>query len=486
MRVTLRGRFVLVFMTFSLVVTASVGFVSWWIARDALELELDERLVEVAGAAAETGLQSSLVLALEPGEEDLSAWASTHEMLRRLRRFVDGAYIVDAQGRALVTHAPADSIPIGTPLRFLEPHAEELRSARTTGFATTPTFDYEGRLYKYGFVQLEQSAAVLAVLVPADFMQPIGRLGRTLLFGSLFAVLMAAGLGAVLAAGVIEPLERLSRSALRIQRGQMHRPVEPEPGVEVGQLARGMERMREAVVERDERLRLMVAQVAHEIRNPLGGLELFAAAAAEAEDPVERHRLIGRIRGEVSALNDIISDFLTFARPLQVNPAIIDLRAPLLEAAELVEAEIAARNGTLEVDLSSEPLPARADPEHVKRAVLNLLRNAAQAGHCVRLEAECKNGEVAVSVLDDGPGVLPEFRERIFEPFVTDKEQGAGLGLAIVRKVLEGMGGRVEVDTADSPRFRNGARFSLYFQGFEDIPAVAQELEPSPEPLEVR
>ena len=133
MRVTLRGRFVLVFMTFSLVVTAAVGFVSWWIARDALELELDERLVEVAGAAAETGLQSSLVLALEPGEEDLSAWGSTHEMLRRLRRFVDGAYIVDAQGQALVTHAPADSIPIGTPLRFLEPHAAELVSARTIG-----------------------------------------------------------------------------------------------------------------------------------------------------------------------------------------------------------------------------------------------------------------------------------------------------------------------------------------------------------------
>ena len=265
----------------------------------------------------------------------------------------------------------------------------------------------ESPLYKYGFVQLEQSEAVLAVLVRADFMQPVGRLGRTLLLGSLFAALMAAGLGAVLAAGVIEPLERLSRSALRIERGQMHRPVEPEPGVEVGQLARAMERMREAVVERDERLRLMVAQVAHEIRNPLGGLELFAAAAADTEDPVERERLIGRIRGEVSALNDTISDFLTFARPLRVNPEVIDLRVPLREAAELVEAEIEARNGSLEVDLSSEPLPARADPEYVKRAALNILRNAAQAGHRVRLEAESRNGDVAVSVLDDGPGVPP-------------------------------------------------------------------------------
>ena len=486
MRVTLRGRFVLVFVTFSLVVTAAVGFVSWWIARDALEGELDQRLVEVAGAAAATGLQSSLVLALEPGEESLFAWSSTHEMLRRLRLFVDGAYIVDVQGRALVTHADADSVPIGTPLRFLEPHAEELVLARTIGFATTPAFEYEGRLYKYGFVRLEQSTAVLAVLVRADFMQPVGRLGRTLLLGSLLAALLAAGLGALLAAEVIEPLERLSRSALRIQRGQMRRPVEPEPGVEVGQLARAMERMREAVVERDERLRLMVAQVAHEIRNPLGGIELFAAAAAEADDPTERRRLIRRIRGEIAALNDVISDFLTFARPLRVKPDVIDLRAPLREAVDLVEGEVASGGGTLEVELPDEPLLCRGDPDHVKRAALNILRNAAQAGRRVRLEAEWKNGEVVVFVLDDGPGVTPEISGRIFDPFVTDKEQGAGLGLAIVKKVLEGMGGRVEVASADRPGFGNGARFGLYFQGFEDIPAHAREPMPSPEPVEVR
>ena len=169
-----------------------------------------------------------------------------------------------------------------------------------------------------------------------------------------------------------------------------------------------------------------------------------------------------------------------------MNPEVIDLRALLREAAELVEGEIEARNGHLEVDLPSEPLTARADPEHVKRAALNVLRNAAQAGQRVRMEAESRNGEVAVSVLDDGPGVLPELRERIFDPFMTDKEQGAGLGLAIVKKVLEGMGGRVEVASADHPSFRNGACFSLYFQGFEDLPGAAHEPEQSPEPIEVR
>ncbi len=482
MRVTLRGRFVLVFVTFSLFVTAAVGTVSWWIARRALERELDKRLVDVAGAAAETGLQSSLVLALEPGEDTLFAWRSMHQRLLSLRRYVDGAYIVDGEGRALVTDADADSIPIGMPLRFLEPHQQELEQARTTGYATTRAFPYEGRLYKYGFVQIEHTRAVLAVLVPANFMEPVGALGRTLLLGALFAALLAAGIGALLATGVVEPLERLSRSALRIGRGHMRDPVPPEMGIELGQLARAMERMRGAVVERDEQLRLMVAQVAHEIRNPLGGLELFATAASDADDPVERRRLMSRIREEIAALNHIISEFLMFARPPRVMPDVIDLRVPLREAAELAEGEVLAGGGSLEVDLPAEPLPAVADPDHAKRAVLNLLRNAAQAGRRVRLEAEWKNGEIAVAVLDDGPGVPADQRERIFEPFVTDKEKGAGLGLAIVKKLIESMGGRVEVGAAGRPEFGSDARFGLYFVGSEDLPASAHDLEAGLEP----
>jgi signal transduction histidine kinase len=258
--------------------------------------------------------------------------------------------------------------------------------------------------------------------------------------------------------------------------------------MEIGQLALAMERMRTAVVERDVQLRLMVAQVAHEIRNPLGGLELFATAAADADDPVERRRLIARIREEVGALNHIISEFLVFARPLRTAAEPVDLRAPLREAAELAEGEVRARGGSLEVALPAEPLIARVDADYVKRAALNLLRNAAQAGKRVRLEAEWRNGEVGVTVLDDGPGVAPDQRERIFEPFVTDKEKGAGLGLAIVKKVVETMGGRVEVGSAEPSQYGRGARFSLYFPGFEDLPAPPREpvstLRPEPSVVE--
>jgi signal transduction histidine kinase len=237
-----------------------------------------------------------------------------------------------------------------------------------------------------------------------------------------------------------------------------------------------MERMRTAILDRDERLRVMLAQVAHEIRNPLGGLELFASAAATAEDPRERRRLIERLRGEIAALNRIIDDFLTFARPLDPEYEPVDLRAAIDEAADLARAELSV-GGSLEVSLPETPLFARADRDQIKRAVLNLLRNAVQAGSNVRTWARAEHGEVMIAVMDDGPGVSPSVRERIFEPFVTDKEKGAGLGLAIVKKVADAHGGRVELRQASDPTFGSGAEFRLYLTG---SPAPSPIAAPAP------
>jgi signal transduction histidine kinase len=112
---------------------------------------------------------------------------------------------------------------------------------------------------------------------------------------------------------------------------------------------------------------------------------------------------------------------------------------------------------------------ARADPDQIKRLVLNLIRNAVEVSSRVVVSAEMEKGEVVIRVADDGPGVRPSMRERIFEPFVTDKEQGAGLGLAIVRKVADAHGGRVEVGDAIESGLGRGAEFRVYLPGFEDF-----------------
>jgi len=470
---SLRRQFILSLVTFSVALAAVGGYLAWREANRALEAELDLRASWVAGAAARTGLQASLLVGLQPGFEDTQGWKATHAQLRELLFYVREAYVLRRDNTAIVSSFPADSVPIGASLAQFDLYRQELEEAREVGYATTISFEVGGNFFKWGFAELENSGLVLAVLMPADYLVPLDRLQRNLVAGSFLAAVLAALLAALLAAGVIEPMERLSRVALRIQRGHMEEPVAEEAVLEVGRLARAMELMRLGILERDERLRLMLAQVAHEIRNPLGGLELFAAAAAETEDAGERQRLLTRVRDEVSALNEIIDDFLTFARPMTPTRETTDLRKPVREAADLVRAELEERGGSLTVTLPEKPLLAKVDAGHTKRAVLNLLRNAAQASDYVRLGAGLENGEVMIAVSDDGSGVPQDMQGRVFDPFVTDKAQGAGLGLAIVRKVVEAHGGRVELADPGDANGGRGAEFRIYFGSLDDPPPLA-------------
>jgi signal transduction histidine kinase len=469
--VSLRRQFIGALVTFVVLLTVAGGYLAWREARQALEAEMDLRASWVAGAAAATGLQASSVVGLRPGFEDTQGWTSTHAKLVALQYYVRAAYILREDNTALVTSFPADSIPIGAPLPEFDLYADELEEAREIGFATTEWFlGVDGQGYKWGFAELEDSRIVLAVLMPVNYQLPLDRLRRDLVVGSVVAALLAALLAGLLASGVVEPLERLSRVALRIQRGHLEERVDEEPGREVGRLSLAMERMRLGILERDESLRLMLAQVAHEIRNPLGGVELFAAAAAETDDSEERARLIRRVRTEVATLNTIIGDFLAFARPLERVREASDMRGPIGEAVELVQAEMDGGEGTLEVSLPDEAMMARVPADHVKRAVLNLLRNAAQAADHVSLYAALEHGEWVIAVCDDGPGVSETLRDRVFDPFVTDKEQGAGLGLAIVKKIAEAQGGRVELRNGPETNGGRGAEFRIYFGSLEDPP----------------
>ena len=477
---SLRRQYVLVFVAFSVLVSALGGSLAYISASNALEEELDRKLIQVAGAAADVGLSAELFLGLRPGMEEGvggEVFRSEQAKIGRLKRWVDEAYVIREDLYALVTTLPADSIRIGDYVFELGPHLQEINRAVYEGSATSELFGpFEGRYFKYGFVRLEHSRVsgpannvVLAVRMAADHRAPLDAFRRTAIAGSVLAAVVAALIAWLLATTVTGPLNRLGRVALRIQRGRMDEPVRQERGGELGRLARAMERMRVGILHRDEQLRLMLAQVAHEIRNPLGGLELFASAASDSEDPEERKEFIGKVRDEVSALNRIIDDFLTFARAPRPHGELLDIRESVQEAVELVEIEMRDSGGELELDLPTHPLMARADPEHVKRVVLNLVRNAAQAGNEVQVRCESYRGEVVLIVTDNGPGISADLEDRIFEPFVTDKEQGAGLGLAIVKRVVEANGGRVELTTGDGTS-GVGAEFRVYFRGGEDFP----------------
>lgn len=211
----------------------------------------------------------------------------------------------------------------------------------------------------------------------------------------------------------------------------------------------------EAEVSRQERLSQLgnlAATVAHEIRNPLNsisvGLQRLKAEFRPTEDEGQYLRFIELMRGEVQRLNTIVEEFLSLARPLELKPEAVKLDELLQELALLAENDGGPARVQIQV-VTSDPLPPlRADRNHLKQLLLNLVLNGIQAmpdGGTLTLEARPSGTHLVLTVADTGTGMAPAILERIFEPYFTTKTNGSGLGLAIARRIVEAHGGTIAV-----------------------------------------
>ncbi len=206
----------------------------------------------------------------------------------------------------------------------------------------------------------------------------------------------------------------------------------------------------------------LAAVVAHEVRNPLTGVRSLAQRLAdERVDDDRRRRWAGVILEETARMERLVSNLLEVARRAPRSSAGQGLTplAPLFEDLALLAGARAARAGvTLEV--AAGELSAAAPREALAQATLNLLLNAiaySPAGGRVGLAATASGGATVIQVTDQGPGVPPEDRERIFDPFHSGRPGGTGLGLSVVRRLARELDWTVEVDDAPG----GGAEFRL-------------------------
>jgi two-component system OmpR family sensor kinase len=204
----------------------------------------------------------------------------------------------------------------------------------------------------------------------------------------------------------------------------------------------------------------MAAMVAHEVRNPLGvvrgQVELLRERLAPAGRDAER---VEEILAEIERVNQLTHEFLTLAREAPLERAPVDVTALAEEVAGA--ARLAAPAATIEVE--GEPVTALGDAGRLRQALLNLALNAAQVGGdgvTVRLAVARAGGAVRVTVSDDGPGVPPALAATLFEPFVSGREGGSGLGLAVAARIAERHGGRLALEPSE-----RGARFALTIPG---------------------
>ncbi len=228
----------------------------------------------------------------------------------------------------------------------------------------------------------------------------------------------------------------------------------------------------DAQLQRSKRLSAlgeMAAGIAHEVRNPLAAIQLYASMIVQdlsvmGESAREPMRCANEIVSAVRGLDAIVGDVLAFARELSPKPT-------LVPAESLFERVIVSHRPAIEaagVDWVCEHngLDVYGDPDMLHRALLNLVRNAVDAMMTVdgtrRLTLTARaedDGAVTLSVADTGPGVDQETVDRLFNPFFTTRQTGTGLGLAIVHRIVDAHGGAIAVSA--NPHAEHGAVFAL-------------------------
>jgi signal transduction histidine kinase len=213
--------------------------------------------------------------------------------------------------------------------------------------------------------------------------------------------------------------------------------------------------------QQEDRLRVMgelAAEVAHEIRNPLGSIELMVTLLQEDLVNNDKHNeVLSRIRTSVDNMNHIVTNILLYTREIHPEHSEFPVIGLVEQAEHIALNTIVKKQITVEKQLSDIVL--NADLELLKQSLANILINAAQAVEFkgrIEISAEQDNEHIRIHVKDNGGGIPEDIRENVFKPFFTTKNTGTGLGLAMVKRVIEAHSGTIEFQS-DS----NGTVFTI-------------------------
>lgn len=460
--VTLRARLLLAFLAPTLALLAFGGFLVFRASRNVLEQQLGESLSATAATVA-TQLSAERVLSLTAEDaqgEGSRTWRSLKKTVESMQQ-ASGTrriFVFDADRRARLD--VGGGLPPGAEVPELLRDALELelvfaghRNASQVLFKGT-----DGNFYKTGYAPILQEGKVVAVVAvegSAAFFGPLADL-RNAFIGLSALTLVLLSIAAVLSARqVSRPLESLVRAAQAIGTGDLTSKVTTDAKtVEVSALSRELELMRAGLESRDRQLKMMLGGVAHEVKNPLGGIELFSGLLDEElkssppniADSLEH---LGRIRRELDYLKRIVDDFLAFAREQKVAKVPFDAKQFVSSAVGHLQGEASSKGVALEVEVPSFRLDG--DESLLTSALVNLVKNALQVskpGQRVQVTGRVDGTKGVLEVKDEGPGIAAELQARIFEPFFTTREKGTGLGLPLARKLVEANGGALVLESA--------------------------------------
>ena len=396
----------------------------------------------------------------------------------------DAATILAHQNRSLYGKK-VDEPPVGLP--------QMVAAARSAKWGMYPEYDFNGvhkkAAFRHGRSREEGGFGwVVGVGVNTeDIYGPIRSMTQTLAKASALVLLLAIVVTIVVARRTTQPVQDLEAFTRRVASGDLDAQVPVHGHDELSDLARSFNRMTSRLKENSEQLvkaekdaawREMARQVAHEIKNPLTPIQLWASLLKRAHDDKSPEfetillKTIDVVQKQVRTMRDIAKDFYRFAGEHR-DPVPVPVDEVLSEVLTLNAAWASEEGVEMEwIDPSEVQsrghegalgLTVLADPDELRRALVNLVSNAMEAldgieppegftSHKVDAWVERDGSFARIFVQDTGKGISPEAEEGLFEPYFTTRSSGTGLGLAIVRRIVEDRGGSVTLENREGTR----------------------------------
>lgn len=378
---------------------------------------------------------------------------------------ITGADVItfDAQGSIVSTTVDSTRTELFDAVTA-SPLADQARAAIDRSFVEALACDVPCYV-SYRAVVDRPGVVAAVVLESEESAAAVSVMSRTVLLAALSSVLALIIVSQLVARRVTAPLDDLVRFTHDVAAGVRGRAR--DGGDEVGRLGRAFNDMldrldaSQSALVRSEKLGLaglMAARIAHDIRNPLASMKINMQLLEPALKNDDQKASIARaVLVDIGQVEAVIRDLIELARPSQLRRVPVDLNAVIRTTIRQLEPQLTHRKVRPALHLPDRLPLVMIDTERFSQALTNVIINASDAmttGGALEISVRAESGTVIVDVDDEGTGIDPALADRVFDPFVSSKPEGVGLGLVNARAVVEGHGGRITL----APRQPRGTR----------------------------
>jgi signal transduction histidine kinase len=330
--------------------------------------------------------------------------------------------------------------------RLLLNQNEILNLSLNASVASLPFKGDDGNWYLWAFYRLDEDLW-FGLQESAYQLKKVEELFLLFWYIGLAGIISTVIMGFIVAASITKPINRLTKFSADIGKGDFNSPLPEKINGELKVLSDAMDKMRKDILISHKEKEEMLAQIAHEIRNPLGSIELMANLIKEDMlSGKNNYDYLNKILLEISDLKSLITAYLNYGCPYLAKPENIGLNNLIDEIFSLFKEQLAKKNIRFDKQIENENI--LFDSGHLKQILINLISNSIEAiGDNGTIKIVCVNlNEIdQIKISDTGKGITAENLSNVFNPFFTTKKNGTGLGLAICKKLCQQNDAQIKV-----------------------------------------